>query len=292
MNKESNQEDRVILAVWDRLSPDPESAREEAALTREYTELVGLLPYELEPAAPPAEAWEGIRSRLSVTAPSVVPFPQPRESRVAPRKPARRWGSMAMAAALAVCLVGVGYLLTRTQLQQSTIDRLTADLDTAAAQEILLAQDIDQFEMITRVARHIYPMRPVATPAAQKPMTGNVFVCGQHQQWYLNVQGMGPPPADHEYLLWFVTDEGMVMGGTVTIQGGDAELAAPSMPVGTRGFVVTMERRDTPHDEPHGTVLLRGDAPFPVRGSFPIKKEGPAGPSEFLTLASSSNQKM
>ena len=259
MTKETNLEDRVILDVLERLAPDPEAAREEAALAREYTELVGLLPYELEPAVPPATGWEQIRSRLVTATPSVVRFPQPREGPAAQRQPARRsWGTMAMAAALAVCLVGVGYLLARTELQQSTIDLLTADLDAAEARENLMAHDVDQFEMITRVARHIYPMRPVAT-AARRPMTGNVYVCGQHQQWYLNVQGLGQPPADHEYLLWFITDQGTVLGGTMTLHGREAELSASSMPVGTRGFAVTLERRDAPHDEPQGDFLLLGD---------------------------------
>ncbi len=260
MNKETNQEDRVILDVLDRLAPDPETTREEAGLRREYTELVGLLPYELEPAAAPAEVWEGIRARLDTAPPSVVRFPRLRERPAVTRAPARHgasWGAIAMAAALAACLVGVGYLLARTQLQQSTIERLTADLDAAGARETLLARDADQFEMITRVARHIYPMRPVAT--VRQPMTGNVFVCGQHQQWYLNVQGLGQPPADHEYLLWFITDQGMVMGGTVTIHGREAELSAQSMPAGTRGFAVTLERRGARRDAPRGDVLLRGD---------------------------------
>ncbi len=257
MNKVLNQEDRVILDVLDRLAPDPETAREETALAREYTEILGLLPYELEPAAPSPEIWERIRSRLEPTAPSVVRFPRRRQS-PAPARRARGWRVTALAAAFAVSLVGAGYLLTRTESQQSTIDRLTSDLEAAETREMALERDVDQFEMITRVARHIYPMRPAAAVARQT-MTGNVFVCGQHQQWYLNVQGLSEPPADHEYLLWFITEGGMVPGGTVTLQAGEAELSAPSMPVDTRGFAVTLERRDTRHDEPRGDVLLLGE---------------------------------
>ena len=165
-----------------------------------------------------------------------------------------------MAAVLALCVLGLGFFWATVRNQQSTIARLTSELDAAAARPAELTFARNQLDMITRVAQLYYPMRPSA-PIAQRrqPASGRVFVCGRHQQWYLNLQGLEPPPAGYEYCLWFVTGKGMVMGGAVELRAGAAELSAPTMPEGTRGFAVTLEKKSTPHDEPRGDILLLGE---------------------------------
>lgn len=260
MSRQAHREDEVVLEVVDALARG-DQPRRGSALERETTELWALLPFELEPVAPRPEVWEEIRGRVGGS--TVVRFPE-RPSAPAPKErlpapPPRRvaWGAWAMAAALALCLVGLGYLLARTEQQRTTIVQLAAELDSADARLADLERTRRQLDMVTRVAQHVYPMHPTLAESERRPqVTGKVFVCGQHQQWYLYIQGLETPPSGYEYCLWFETAKGKVSGGTVTVRDGVAELSAPHMPLGTKGFAVTLEKADTQPEEPQGDVLL------------------------------------
>lgn len=264
MSAEFDRQDQALLEAVDCVARGDERGSE-TMLEREVTELLALLPYELEPVTPRPELREGIRDRIAGT--TVVPFPERAAAPPLPSRPtssgrAVRLGMLAMAAVLALCLVGLGHLLARTEQQQATIAELTQALATTDARLAEMARARDRLDMITRVAQHVYPMRP-ARPAAElrRAAFGKVFVCGEHQQWYLNIQRMEPPPPGHEYCLWFVTAEGMVPGGAVKVRDdGVAELAARSMPAGTRGFAVTLEVENSHSEEPQGDVMLLSDA--------------------------------
>lgn len=268
MSMDSSREDRTLLETWDRLSRDGEAALEQNEADRESAELFALLPYELEPVVPRREVWERIRAGIAAEAPArsepnVVRFPN-RSEPAAGAAPASRTApagrsTWAMAAVLAVCLVGVGYLWATVRFQSSAIARLESDLTAAQAVNAEMTRIHDQYAMINRVARLYYPLRPMSASLSQDPVIGRVWVCGQHQQWLLNVEGLKPAPPGYEYRFWFETADGKVAAGSVKVVDGEARLSAPSMPVGTRGFSVTLERKDSEAERPQGEVLLSGE---------------------------------
>jgi len=281
MNADLDPDDRAILEAVESLGM-ADTADIAGVHLRAYTELFALLAYTAEPATPRPETkarilagLPGAESRLdlaSVSEMTLVKFPartavaaSSAASVAAAARPPR--AAFALAAALAFCLLGMGYFFGRTQEQRVTIARLEGDLDAAEARAAVLqiqSADLERirehFEMITRVARHAYPMRPMENGSPSRPLNGTVFVCGQHQQWYLNVRGLRPAPPAHEYHMWFVTAKGMIDAGAVEIKDGTAELNAPNMPVGTKGFAITLETAG-PHAKPQGALLLLGDRP-------------------------------
>ncbi|MEM7582495.1 MAG: anti-sigma factor [Acidobacteriota bacterium] len=281
------------------------------AAVREYTELLGLLPYALEPEQPAAHVKQSILDRVSGAQPAPSRAPQPQTQRelddmtlyggtaepvsgepetivdsgemtlrrapgelpaVKPIQPpaaaanSSSWGSMAIAAMLAVCLVGMGFLGALVWKQSQEIGQLhlqlaaqpasatSADITRVQAQANLLQSRLD---MITNVAQSAYPMRRVANTGKKGP-EGIVYVCGMHQRWYLNLRGLEPPAPGSEYRLWFMTDEGKVDGGILDVKDGSpAEMEAMSMPDNTNGFLVTLERQDG--GTPESLTVLLGE---------------------------------
>ncbi|MEM7352747.1 MAG: hypothetical protein AAF657_18275, partial [Acidobacteriota bacterium] len=200
----------------------------DAELVREYTELLGLLPYELEPETPSASLKDQILNRVRgaanaspaaaaarseavetfPTAPATpVPTPMmPAATAAAPRS----WSQLALAAAFAVCLLGLGFTGGLVWQQGQKIDELNRQLALVPPSpqpnpllqgqmlqqgEMLQAQQElatlrDRLNMITVIARQAYPMRRVSHQAVrQGAAEGIVYVCGQHQRWYLHLQG-------------------------------------------------------------------------------------------------------
>lgn len=265
MKDPSHEEERVTCDLLDRLNRDGEAALVEAELILEYAEILALLPYDLEPVQPRDELWERIEARAAADAseehePTLVPFPRRPDSSAAPvsdapvpapvsvRSTAFR-GAFAMAAALALCLLGLGYLLAQTRFQLSTID----ELKSAQARGLEVSH---YYDMVRRTARQYYPLRPVALSPREEPFYGRVWVCGMHQQWLLNIEGLKPAPAGQEYRFWFETEAGKVDGGVVEVLDGEAQLAASTMPRGTNGFSVTLEVEGSHPRKPQGEVLL------------------------------------
>lgn len=179
---------------------------------------------------------------------------------------------LAMAAGLAFALLGLGYLSGVMRQQAARLGNLEEQLEVAVRETAVLRERNERLEavrerfaMITTVAQRAYPLK--AMPAADRRLaplpggepTGIVYVCGNHQQWYLNLQGLPPAPAGRQYNLWFLTAEGAVGGGVLRAEADRAvEAEAPSMPPGTRGFAVTLES-EGPHGEPEGPYVLLGD---------------------------------
>lgn len=262
MNEELNREERDLLAAVDAVARGDERPAP-APLAREVAELLALLPYELEPVTPRPELWARIRARLAGS--TVVRFPERAAAPAPPAVPTYRHraagrGLTAMAAVLALCLVGLGYLLATVRHQETTIAELTRALSATDTRLAEMTQARRQLDMITRVAQHVYPVRSTLPVAGrERSASGKVFVCGKHQQWYLNIQGLEPPPPGYEYCLWFETEDGKVPGGAVEVHDGVAELSAGTMPEGTKGFAVTLEEENSHPEEPRGAVLLRAE---------------------------------
>lgn len=292
-------DDRAIEQAWrqvmattsrqERGASEPHGQRSgeaaDPALVREYTELLGLLPYELAAASPPAQLKEAVMVRAGEASESaaavasdgagtplapldaarrdIVPFERPAAGRKTPA-PSPAW-RYAQAAVLAASLVGVGFLSATVQQQHKQIGQLTGQLQASARSQEDNRTLRNRLEMVTTVARKAYPLRTVSTGrfgassgngTAQKP-EGIVYVCGMHQQWYLSLHGLEPPAAGGEYHLWFMTEEGKVDGGVLDVRpGAPAEMEAQSMPDGTRGFLVTLEMPD----EPESLTILLGES--------------------------------
>ncbi len=287
--KHESQEDLAIEQAWKqvmatgnepRLLPGGEGADSEQV--REYTELLGLLPYELTPAIPSPAVKESIMARVGAEVAaatgtatsgnetsdrSPLPFERPATQAPPVQQPVWRF---AQAAVLAASLVGLGFMSVTVWQQNRQIDQLSRQIvdSNQRQEELLQARDEtrklqERLNMVTQVARYAYPMRTVSTgrvagrDQVQKP-EGIVYVCGMHQQWYLSLRGLEPPDEGSEYHLWFMTKEGKMDGGVLDVQPGDpSEMAAQSMPKGTQGFLVTLE---TP-DKPEGLEILLGESP-------------------------------
>ncbi len=248
------------------------------ALVRQYTELLGLLPYELAAEVPPTHLEQKIMARVggtygtgadadagaseAVEAAPVVPFERPAAARQAPVFHSVRRN--ARAAMLAAGLVGLGFLSATVWNQNRQIAQLKnqAIASVADQKETLLVRDEmrtlrSRLDMVTTVARQAYPLRMVSRRAgAQQQPEGIVYVCGQHQRWYLSLRGLKPSAEGGEYRLWFMTEEGKVDGGILEVRSdSSSEMEAPTMPPGTHGFMVTLEQRN----EPEGLRILLGE---------------------------------
>lgn len=297
MWREPNSEDHAIEAAWRRLNGAEEGRgdgttesaagrpAEDTDLVREHHELLGLLAYELEPRTPSPAVRQNVLATIAGTIDSEVAREKHRadetvlaaEERFAARRPAlpsaatvrrpRYRLAGALAAALALCLVGLGYLAGQLGHQRDVIARLDQELEQRADDRRAVGGLLDQLadserklRMITRVARRAYPMQTVQPVSHGPRPNGIIFVCGNHQRWYLNVDGLEPPPAGREYRLWFLTDHGTVPGGLLHVEPGESsELEDQQMPPGTRGFSITLEPEGEAGQEPRGEMVLLGE---------------------------------
>jgi hypothetical protein len=298
-NGETSSEDRTILAVVEPLGlrtdtpsalPRPDEATE--TLGRLYTEVLGLLPFELEPVTPSAAIRERLMAAIhgdetqpaAALAPVLTPprpAPEPRSTRPAPaaphyaaRRPAPSRWPLALAATLCALLLGLSAWLylqrgeqrrTIAQLEeQVAAERNRAEQAAAEARKIQAAAlDLrEKFALVTSPAVEVSPMRPSGAPPPQPGARGVLFVAADHQHWYLSLEGLPPAEAGKTYTLWFMADQGPVSAGSFTARPGEpVELSSKTMPAGTRQTVVTLED-DPAAAAPTGPEVLRSAAPY------------------------------
>jgi Anti-sigma-K factor rskA, C-terminal len=245
-----------------------------------YLEALAFLPYELPPAQPPAALRDALLARLK-TASATSPEATPKRNRPLPfREPspatassvtAPRRGMLALAASLAICLIGLGYVYGQLSVKNQVIaqqEQRLAGLPHLQEElrlvrdELRLAQD--RLTMVSTVAQQAYTLHP-ATPTSvsygsNSAPSGRVYVCGAHQQWFLSLTGLTPPPAGEEYRFWFMTEKGPIAASTLDVEDGRAALRDLHMPLGTHGFSITLEPIGS-DDKPHGQMILIGDHP-------------------------------
>ncbi len=319
MGEEQNHEDLAVQQAIDQLmasepgaQPMPVDLEADPALVREYTELLGLLPYALPEERRQARVREQILAQISepaiqrpfgdITLVGSQPEPvsvdktlrripaasggpagkepgdqtlighgqtaaHPVAFPAAAPHPSGSWWPQALAATLAICVFGLGFLSSMVINQRADIGALNIALARSTDPRVMdeyttLRNNLD---MVTGVAEQAYPMRQaVPVGDASEAAQGIVYVCGQHQRWYLNLRGLEPPPSGQQYHLWFMTEDGAVSGGSLDVeQDKPAERDALSMPKGTHGFMVTLEK-DGPHDQPEGLQVLLGEQPVPL----------------------------
>ncbi len=177
--------------------------------------------------------------------------------------------TLAMAAGLAFCLVGLGYLYGQVNAKNAVIALQQDRLESAQDVELELERTRDDLRrmqdslaMVTTVAQTAYPLRTAGPRSASLGSTpsGKVFVCGQHQRWYLSLSDLETPPEGSEYHLWFLTEEGVVDAGRFEVRNGVARMQDLAMPDGTHGFQITVEPIGG-GEEPVGRTIMIGDRP-------------------------------
>ena len=289
MNVDLSPEDRTILAALEALENGGEPSRAEEmgeaeTLARLYTEVLGLVPYGLEPAAPRPEAkaklLAAIRGEETLPSPEPrpAPIPRPATSREVPVAPAPRgvammqrrrsvW-PMALAATLILALAGLsGWLYLRQQQMEETIASLERALGTQqqeAEQEVAgmraaMERMRVNFSLVTAPAVKVSPLRPVAPDNQAR---GILFVAADNQHWYLAVHDLPPAPPGRDYQLWWEAEEGMFSGGVFDPAAGEkVELYSETMPAGTREVWITLEP-DRGAPRPTGPEVLRGADPI------------------------------
>lgn len=191
-----------------------------------------------------------------------------------------------LAAGLIVCLVALGYLygqLDAGRAAPAEQAELARALERARERTALMEE---RLEMVTTVARVAYPMHRASTsvgPDADRrgatrtdassyagielgrPVPGSgepdgiIYVCGQHQRWYLSLDNLEPAPPGQDYHLWFLTSDGEVDAGPLEVaEDGSVDLHDLEMPPETHGFLVSLEDAEDP-PAPRGEIVLRAD---------------------------------
>lgn len=265
-------EDRIVERLLDRLNEGvvpSNAAREQAAaaMLHEYTELFGLIPYELESMEPPAGARErlmrAVRGGQEVR---TDPIPVAKVVRV----PASRWlkTALPLAAALAMVLAGVvGWQTFEMGEQTRTIDDLSQRLSqnnidrTQLAQyERDLARMHERLALVTSKGVEVCTLYPKAATAERTGARGALFVASDHQHWYLRIDDLEPCPQGRSYQLWFVMSDGTAVdGGVLEVEHGvELEVTSDTMPAGTVGVNVTLEPAGG-SQVPSGPSILYGD---------------------------------
>ncbi|HVR96229.1 MAG TPA: anti-sigma factor [Thermoanaerobaculia bacterium] len=287
MSEETLREDQAILDALEApdggLSVRSRTARDETedTLARLYTEVLGLIPCELEPVAPRPEVKQRLMAAIagapqaqaapaSPERPAVASTPTPAPKPYAPPPPvrrARRW-PLALAASLALVFAGLlGVLAPVLFEQQREIAALRQErdvfrkgLDQAKQQEAQVSGDMDRMrqgmKIVTSPALLAAPLRPSGA-SPQPNARGTMFVAADHQHWYLTAHGLEPSSPGQSYQLWFVAGPQTVSGGTFTARPGEpVTLSSESMPEGTTAAVVTVEDADG-SAQPTGPEVLR-----------------------------------
>jgi hypothetical protein len=319
LSQETNREDLTILAAIEALErgDDPTAASgprgDETAetLARLYTEVLGLVPAELEPVTPRPQARERLLAAIGVAGaaravdadpvastprqaseprltPVAVPVPpvdavaapapinpvapiapapaaQPAPVRPVqePRQPyapvprpgplprrQSRW-PLALAASLALVFAGTTAWLWIDRVDQDArmaelLDRVEAQRRmageaTAEAEQLRneMGNMRERYALVTSPNVQVMPMRPVGE---QPRARGMLFVGADRQHWYMALEGLEPAGAGAVYQLWWVTDQGILSGGSFTAESGEKiQMSADEMPSGTRQAIVTFE---------------------------------------------------
>jgi hypothetical protein len=306
----TTSEDLMILAAVEALetgtdAPGGAARPDEAAetLARLYNEVLGLIPFELEPVAPSPAARTRLMARVAgeiagdetqpapepprAPAPAPVPpvpvaplrQPVPPTGEIRVQRPAlagtagrrrSRW-PLTLAASLAVLALGLsGLLYYKWQQDRETIARLNQELTeerSRAAGAFAQVRKMQSDSLDIRQKMELVTSPTVAVSALrplQPAARGLLFVAADHQHWYLSLKGLQPPGAGKVYKLWFMADQGPVGVSAFPARSGvPIELSSQEMPAGTRAAMITLES-DPLATAPSGPEVLRAGPVSPI----------------------------
>lgn len=298
-NEETSSEDLTILAAIESLERGTASFRaprgDESAetLARLYTEVLGLLPYELAPEEPSPAARKRLLDAIHgdetqpAGAPVVAAVPPRSTAEIRPLRPVltappgaarrrapSRW-PLALAATLCFLLLGLSaWLYLQLGDQRRTIAHLKDEMITernraeeaVAEARRVQGSDQDLRQDLAFVASRVGVVGPLRPPAEapQPGAHGMLLVAADHQHWYLSLEGLQPAEPRKVYKLWFVADERTMSAGSFTARpGAPVELSSETMPAGTTGARITIEE-DAAVSAPAGPEILRTDTLFVV----------------------------
>jgi hypothetical protein len=244
-----------------------EQDEESAALRQEYLEALALLPYELEPIAPPPELRERLMQQVAA---GPVPDRVDRHQEDSPGPGSfvgwNRW-ALPLAATLALLLVGAtAWQVVRVGQQQETIIRLSQELESMRLEATALArtrgelaQARSRLALVTSPTSEFCALRPPeGSPAVNA--RGTLVMQMKKGDWFLRVEGLEPCSKGNQYQLWFLTEDSPVLGASFDVEAAEipVELMASGVPPGINAVMITLaegEETGTPGEVP----LLFGD---------------------------------
>lgn len=270
---DEDPEEIAALAVLDGLgrldSPDETSVpapgdEVEEVLRRVHLETVALLPYALDPVAPPAELRGRLLTSIVGDATQDVTHLQaaPKSTRVERRPPApplpfaaarvaaarpRRGGRWLAVAAAVLAVVGLGtwvaYLSSELAASRARLAWAEREWRSEAEEHrTALARLEKSWKQVTAAAVTIFSLR---CPTGHGPAANArvyVYVPPDRSQWELAAHGLAPEPPGREYQVWFLVGDRPQSAGCFHIEDGRAVIAMPERPPeGVTGVAVTIE---------------------------------------------------
>ncbi len=196
----------------------------------------------------------------------VIPFGRPAgKNEVGSEERSNNWRFLAMAASLAITLLGASVLGQRLHEQTLQVDRLQANLmeATEANKALLLEKEWlgkHRIQTTAGVADGAIPLHRVGVASSGNEVReaeAVVFICGPHDHWYLTVREMETAPDGMNYHLWFLTDQGPVHAGGLNVEHS-AQTVHDHLPDDLRGILITLETDSAPQ-RPEGLPVLRGE---------------------------------
>lgn len=268
-------EDHVILAALESSLVDdgrivrPVSEGDEVpveTLERIYTELLGLIPAELEPVEPRPELKDRILERVAAdpqARPAATVTPHPRflearagaaETETTPKEP-RRGRSLRpwlLAAVVALAAIGASFFFYSElrQEQQETIAALQQQLDATSQRVELLAEGrVDVVEALRALsvsapeAVDVCPLQPVGAEPVQPEAQGSLVLAMSQGRWYLRARDLAPTEGTRTYVLWFLDVDGQPIQRVALKPGDDraVELRAEGIPMSLDAATITLE---------------------------------------------------
>jgi len=271
----SQREDRLILELLDatgieeleraRRSHDGDPAR--ATRAREYTEVLGLLPYELEPKAPSREAKARLMAAVAPDAESRAQSAMDPEPGSAPPVAANdnRLRAFLVAAVVAFLMVGVsGWFYLQLQQQRTTVAQLQNEL---LATNLRLEEMADGRRDVVASLREVgllpaasvnwCPLRPPGENPPQPQAHGSLILVMDHGRWAVRLHELEPAQSDKVYVLWFLHEERPIK--RVSLGRGDrpVRIADTGLPMPMTAAAVTLES-SVEVEEPSGPRILYG----------------------------------
>lgn len=168
---------------------------------------------------------------------------------------------------LSVVLSGLcGWLFRSLLAEREVAATLRAALDARQETELALASTQEE---LARLKRHLIlatspgvevcPLKPHGQKPEQPDASGLLYLAPNGGGWLLAVNGLAPCERGRQYHVWFLAEEGMILGEIFGVkEKGRIEIAADQVPNGTRAVMITLEDELRP-SEPTGPTVLFGD---------------------------------